>query len=112
LEERDIRDLQENVLAGVVLPVLALRVLTREKYGISIQNLDPSRHSHEPTKESPGTLEEDEKSREGQPVAQHRMLQEHGSTVSTKHAYHREHEQMTKLEDLIALVANEGHAAE
>jgi hypothetical protein len=85
-------------------------VLAREKYGISIQNLDSSWHPHEATKETPDTLEEDKQSREGQPVAQHRVLQEHGSAVSTKHAYHWEHEQMTKLEDLIALVADEGHA--
>ena len=112
LEEGDVRDLQQDVLTGVVLPVLALGVLACEKYGISVQNLDSSRNSHEAAKEAPHTLEEDKQSREGQPVAQHRVLQEHGSTVSAKHAYHWEHEQMAKLEDLVALVADEGHAEE
>jgi hypothetical protein len=59
LEEGDVWNLEEDILASVVLPVFALWVLASEKHSVGIENLHTCRDSHEAAKETPATLEED-----------------------------------------------------
>lgn len=83
LEPGQSRNLQEDVLTGIVSPVLALGMLGRHADRLIIEHLESRRNGSHAAVEAVQALKQDDDGGEDEPVAEHRSLQQFGSPVGT-----------------------------
>ncbi|GKT60596.1 hypothetical protein ColTof4_00723 [Colletotrichum tofieldiae] len=104
------RHLQEDVLAGLVLPDALARDGGGDLDRLAVEHLEGRLDLVEARADADGALDEDEQRREGEEVAEHGPLQQVRRAVGHHEADDGVHEQVAELEDLVVPVPHLGQA--